>query len=283
MLSGVCSSPSTAVRDAFAGEDAGEGGGDVEVESVAELVELGAAVGLDAGGFVASVVTAEVGFAERAEELAEGFVAEEVHALVGDFEAGFGVAVALLTLALLGLLGVDEVLLLHLLDDLVDEFFDLSSATSCRIFPGTSSSKSSPDSSAWRMASRRFSRVWSPLNSWKLGVGVVEAGVEEEVGEGLHEVFETEAGGEVAGELGVADALHKAPSFILDLWRMAHPCLCGDADTDKTLPIYFPLRLLEEHNRRSRWCCRRCVWRRWVSGGLRGLLGGICAGLTWCE
>ena len=44
----------------FPGEDAGQGGGDVEVESVAELVELAAAVGFDAGGFVASVVAAEV-------------------------------------------------------------------------------------------------------------------------------------------------------------------------------------------------------------------------------
>ena len=74
---------------------------------------------------MAGVVAAEVGFAERAEELAQGFVAEEVHALVGDFEAGFSVAVALLALALLGHLRVDEVLLLHLLDDLVDELFDL--------------------------------------------------------------------------------------------------------------------------------------------------------------
>ncbi len=48
--------------NAFAGEDAGEGCGDVEIESVAELVELGAAVGFDAGGLVAGVVAAEVGF-----------------------------------------------------------------------------------------------------------------------------------------------------------------------------------------------------------------------------
>ena len=61
------------------------------------------------------------------------------------------------------------------------------------------------------MASRRFSRVWS-LISWKLGVGIVEAGVEQEVGEGLHEVFEAEAGGEVAGEFGVADAFHRVAS-----------------------------------------------------------------------
>ena len=81
-----------AVGCSFACEDGVEGGGDVEVEGVAEFVELGGAVGFDAGGFVAGVVTAEGGLADGAEEVAEGFVAEEVHALVGDFEAGFAVA-----------------------------------------------------------------------------------------------------------------------------------------------------------------------------------------------
>ena len=37
---------------------------------------------------MAGVVAAEGGFAERPEEFAEGFVAEEVHAFVGDFKAG---------------------------------------------------------------------------------------------------------------------------------------------------------------------------------------------------
>jgi len=50
----------------FAGEDGVEGRGDVEVEGVAELVELGGAVGFHAGGFVAGIVTAEGGFADGA-------------------------------------------------------------------------------------------------------------------------------------------------------------------------------------------------------------------------
>ena len=153
--------------EAFAGEDAGEGGGDVEVEGVAELVEFGGAVGLDAGGLVAGVVAAEVGFAEGAEELAEGFVAEEVHAFVGDFEAGFGIAVALLTLALLGLSA-----LMKFCSCIFWMIWSMSSSTCsserASNFSWDSSSKSSPDSRAWRMASRRFSRVWSPSNSWKL-------------------------------------------------------------------------------------------------------------------
>src|SRR6516165_10476338 len=63
--------------------------------------------------------------AKTLEQFAQGLVAEEVHPLIGDLEASVLVAVAQLTLALLWLLGVDEVLLLHLLNDLVDEFFDL--------------------------------------------------------------------------------------------------------------------------------------------------------------
>ena len=52
-------------------------------------------------------MAAERALAERTEELAQGFEAEEVHALVGDLETSIGgFAVALLTLALVGLLGV---------------------------------------------------------------------------------------------------------------------------------------------------------------------------------
>ena len=103
-----------------------EGGGDVEVEGVAELVLLGGAVGFDAGGFVAGVMAAERGAAERAEQIAEGLVAEEVHALVGDFEAGVGRCLRRSDLRLGGLFGVEEVLVLHALDDFVDELFDLA-------------------------------------------------------------------------------------------------------------------------------------------------------------
>ena len=71
---------------------------DIEVEGVAEFVKFGGAIDLDAGCFVASVVAAEIRFAEGAEELAESFVeAEEVHAFVGDFEAGF-LSVAVISL-----------------------------------------------------------------------------------------------------------------------------------------------------------------------------------------
>ena len=155
---------------AFAGEDVGEGGGDVEVEGVAELVGLGGAVGLDAGGLVAGVMAADAGLAEGAEELAEGFVAEEVHALVGDFEAG-GFAVAVFEPW--PCWGCSA--LMKFCSCIFWMIWSMSSSTwsssRASYFSWVSSSKSSPDSSAWRMASRRFSMVWSPSSDWKRDMG----------------------------------------------------------------------------------------------------------------
>ena len=73
---------------AFALNRARECRGDVEVQRVAEFVLLGGAAGFDAGGHVAGIVASEAGFAERAEQIAEGFESQEVQALVGDFEFG---------------------------------------------------------------------------------------------------------------------------------------------------------------------------------------------------
>jgi hypothetical protein len=193
--------------DAFAGEDGGERGGDVEIEGVAELVEFGGAVGLDAGSLVAGVVAADVGAAERAEQLAQGLVAEEVHGLVGDFEAGVGLgAVTLLTLLRVGLLGVDEVLFLELLDDLVDEFVDLLGVERVEFFLGLFVE----ELAGFEGLADGLAEVVEGLVAelLEVGVGVLEARVEQEVGERLHEILEAEGGGEVAGELGVADALH---------------------------------------------------------------------------
>ena len=208
--------------EAFAGEDAGEGGGDVEVEGVAELVEFGGAVGLDSGGFVAGVVSSEVGFSEGAEEFAEGFVAEEVHAFVGDFEAGAFCFATGLSLTLLGEFGVDEVLFLHLLDDLVDEFFDLFFGEGFVFFLGFFVE----EFSGFEGLADGLAEVVHGLIAVELlkaGEGIVEAGVEEEVGQGLHEIFKAEGGGEVAGEFGVADALHGCSlrsrlDALRDLW-----------------------------------------------------------------
>lgn len=174
---------------------------------VAELVELAGAVGLDTGGFMACVVTAQVGFAERAEEFAQGFVAEEVHTFIGNFKPRFAVSIALFALALFGKFGVDEVLFLHFLDDLVDEFFNLFAGEFVELFLGLFVE----EFAGFKSLLDGFAEVLHGLVAVELleaGHGVLEAGVEEEVGQGLHEVFEAEGGGEVAGEFCVADALH---------------------------------------------------------------------------
>ncbi len=73
---------------------------------------------------MARVVASIIGFAERAEEVAQRLVAEEVEALVGDFKADFsfiftdvsGLRCTLGRIA--GLLDRDVVFLLHALHDL---------------------------------------------------------------------------------------------------------------------------------------------------------------------
>src|SRR5579864_2076593 len=72
--------------EAFALNGAGERCGDVEVERVAELVGARSATRFNAGGEVAGIVASEAGLAERAEQIAQGFEAEEIETLVGNFE-----------------------------------------------------------------------------------------------------------------------------------------------------------------------------------------------------
>ncbi len=124
-----------------------------------------------------------------------------------------GFAVAVFALAFCGLLGVDEVLLLHLLDDLVDELFDLVFVEGLVLFLGFLVEELA---GVERLADG-FAEVLHGLlavERLEAGHGVLEAGVEQEVGEGLHEVFEAEGGGEVAVELGVAGALHGGSSAV---------------------------------------------------------------------
>ena len=109
--------------------------GGVEIQCVAELVRLGRSGCLDAGRLLARVVTTEAALAERAQQIAQGAVAEEVERLVGDLE-GDGrllvvalahAAAALTTLAL----GVeirrhgDVALFGHPLDDLLNQLLEL--------------------------------------------------------------------------------------------------------------------------------------------------------------
>ena len=58
----------------------------IEVQRVAELVGLRRAGGFDAGRLLPRVVAAVAALAERAEQIAQRAVAEEIERLVGDLE-----------------------------------------------------------------------------------------------------------------------------------------------------------------------------------------------------
>ena len=114
---------------AFALDGAGERGGDVEVEGIAELVGPGCAAGLDPGGKVAGVMTSKTGFSQRAHQVAQGLEAEKVQTLVGNFELGLlGFARLAANTRLLrrvvGLIDADVVFLFHAFDQLLDEFVE---------------------------------------------------------------------------------------------------------------------------------------------------------------
>ncbi len=81
-----------------------------------------------------------------------------------------------------GHLGVDEVLLLHLLDDLVDEFFDLLFVEGFELFLGLFVE----EFAGLERLTDGFAKILEGLVAvqlLELGVGVVEAGVEQEVAE----------------------------------------------------------------------------------------------------
>ena len=107
-------------------------GGGVEVERVAELVGLRRTGGLDTGRLLTRVVAAVAALAERAEQIAQRAVAEEVERLVGDFEGDRRLIRAEAAAPLPALaLGVeirrrrDVAFLRHPLDDLLNQFLEL--------------------------------------------------------------------------------------------------------------------------------------------------------------
>ena len=58
----------------------------IEVEDIAELVLLAVSVGFNAGREIRCVVAAEARLSERAEDVAQALVAEEIDCLVGEIE-----------------------------------------------------------------------------------------------------------------------------------------------------------------------------------------------------
>ena len=104
------------------------------------------------------------------------------------------------------ILGVEVGLVLHALDDFVDELFDLGGVEFFELLLGFFVEEFA---GLEGLADGFAEALHGVVGVLEGRVGVLEAGVEEEVGEGLQEVFEVYARGEVAGELGVAGELHR--------------------------------------------------------------------------
>src|SRR6185437_154657 len=203
--------------DAFAREHTAESRGHVQIQGVAELIRLGTAVDLHARGLVPRVMPAEVGPAQGPEQFAQSFVPQEVHALVRDLEARVAFA-AHLALPALRLLRIDVVLLLHLLDDLVDELFHLLGGEILELLLRLFVEHLS-----------RFQRLPNGLAQIlhrlvvefaELRVGVVEAGIEQEVRQRLQQVFQSDAARQIARELRVSDALQLGQASLVQFRRM---------------------------------------------------------------
>src|SRR5271157_2429256 len=119
---------------ALALDGAGERGGDVEIERVAEFVRLGCAAGLDSRSQVAGVVTAEARFAQRSHQIAQRAEPEKVESLVGDFKARLRLRFANLPAGagaargIVRLVNADVVFPLHALDELLDQLLHLLGA-----------------------------------------------------------------------------------------------------------------------------------------------------------
>ena len=112
-----------------------DGAARIQVQGVAELVGLGRGDRFDAGRVVAGVVAAEAALAERAEQIAQRAIAEEIEALVGHLEprrrrigsepaSGAGrLPVGARRFEIGG--RRDEALLHHAIDDVLNQLFEL--------------------------------------------------------------------------------------------------------------------------------------------------------------
>ena len=183
--------------DAFARDRRAERRGGIQVQRVAELVRLRSAAGFDAGGPMARVVAAKARFAQRAEQIAQRLEAQKVQALVGHFEARltFGHAgLAARPICVIWILrvrcGGDVVLLLHALDELVDQLVEL--AFCGHLVDAAAASrhrKNRPLPEPARSASRRSSSVCSH-RALRSAIRIVKAGVEQIVRQRLQQVFQ---------------------------------------------------------------------------------------------
>ncbi len=166
----------------------------------------------------------EVRPAERPQKLTQSFIAEEVHALVGDFELCIGLAVTLFALALLRLFGVKEVLLLHFGNDLVDQLFDLRLVEFVELFLGFVVE----ELAGLKRLADGLAQVLHSLLAVELLEArhwILKARVQEKVRQRLHQVFKTDGGGKVTVEFGVACALHGSTPASILVALAKHACV----------------------------------------------------------
>ena len=188
----------------------------VEVHRVAELVRLGRAARLDAGGHLARVVPAEAALADRSEQIAQGPVAEEVEALVGDlelerlFRSSESRARLLppLPIALDIRRGGDVALLLKLLDDLVDELVEARFRV-VAILPALAEHLlerlvGQETAVQQRLEDRVVQRLHRSSVLAGHPVRVVEPARQQEIGQPREQLFEVELVEVLAGVLGIA-------------------------------------------------------------------------------
>ena len=200
----------------FALDGAGERGGDVKVQGVAELVGLGGAAGLDAGGLVASIVAAEAGLAERAHQVAQGAEAEEVESLVGDFEARLRLRLAYLAAGggaaggIVRLVHADVVFLLHALDELLDQLLHLFGAHVFDLLAHLVVEHVAVEQRLSDGLAQVFQRLFHVAEVVEIHVLLLEAALQQMVGERVEQVLHAHLGGGLGNVFLVLDEFHKA-------------------------------------------------------------------------
>ncbi len=196
---------------AFALDGVRQRRGDVEIHGVAELVGLGRAAGLDAGSGVARVVAAEAGFAQRAQQIAQRSEAEEVQPLVGDFEARLRLRVANLAAGgraargIVRLVNADVIFLLHALDKLVDQLVHLLRRHALDLLAHLLIQHVAVHQRLGDGLAQVFQRLLGVVQVVEVGELVLEAALQQVVGERVEQVFETHLGGGLGNVFFVAN------------------------------------------------------------------------------
>jgi hypothetical protein len=158
-----------------------------------------------------STSPAVVGLSKRPEKIAQCLEAEEVEALVSDFKARFGLRAVRGADAGISRVGTraaegDEVLLVHALDELVDEIVELALGHHLVELPAQILVKKL---AILKSAAESLTQIVEiVVELAEVGVGIVEAGVEKIIRKRLEKIFEVELGGEIAAIFGVVNAFH---------------------------------------------------------------------------